>query len=80
MPLAERSEGCEDSEEEDSERRKMGTGGVPAAAAPDSCGGSGCQGPSRNAALRAVSRPIISVSWRLESESPTACHVNGAEL
>lgn len=58
----------------------MGTGGVPAAAVTvvSPSGGSGIHGPSRKPARRAVSLPIISVSWRRESESFTACHANAA--
>ena len=60
----------------------MGTGGVPAAAVTvvSPSGESGIHGPSRKPARRAVSLPIISVSWRRESESFTACHANDAEL
>jgi hypothetical protein len=58
----------------------MAIGGVPAAAVTvvSPSGGSGIHGPSRRPARRAVSLPIISVSWRRESESFTACHASGA--
>ena len=66
-------------EVDDSERRKMGTGGVPMAdvtAVSPSGAARGLLGPctSRRPARRAVSRAIISESWRCESESFTACH------
>ena len=82
IPCAERSVEAVSLESDDSERRKMGTGGVPAAAVTvvSPSGESGIHGPSRKPARRAVSLPIISVSWRRESESFTACHANDAEL
>jgi len=82
IPCAERSVEAVSLESDDSERRKMGTGGVPAAAVTvvSPSGGSGIHGPSRKPARRAVSLPIISVSWRRESESFTAFRAVAASI
>lgn len=72
-------------EVDDSERRKMGTGGVPMAdvtAVSPSGAARGLLGPctSRRPARRAVSRAIISESWRCESESFTAFRAVAASM
>jgi len=82
IPFAERSVEAVSLESDDSERRKMAIGGVPAAAVTvvSPSGGSGIHGPSRRPARRAVSLPIISVSWRRESESFTAFRAVAASI